>query len=95
MQERYKAWKKEDMIKKIVLDVLKPQTPTIIEFAQAILKVKGVKGFEVTHVELDRDVEKIKIVVTGNNLNFSKIKKVIEESGGVIHSIDGVLAEKD
>ncbi|MFH8110210.1 MAG: DUF211 domain-containing protein [Candidatus Aenigmatarchaeota archaeon] len=37
----------------------------------------------------------MKIVVTGNNLNFSKIKKVIEESGGVIHSIDGVLAEKD
>ncbi|MCS7123384.1 MAG: DUF211 domain-containing protein [Candidatus Aenigmarchaeota archaeon] len=83
------------MIKKIVLDVLKPQIPIIIDLAHSILKVKGVKSFEVIHVELDREVEKVKAVITGNNLNFLKIKKSIEEIGGVIHSIDGILAEKD
>lgn len=82
------------MIKKIILDVLKPQNPTIIEFSQELVKIPGVKSIEVTNVELDREVEKIKLIIVGKISNFSLVRKVIENLGASIHSIDGILVEK-
>ena len=82
------------MIKKVILDVLKPHIPTIVELSEKLLEIRGVEIVEVTHVEMDRDVEKIKLIITGENLNFEKIKEIIDKLGASIHSIDGIVAEK-
>ena len=78
-------------LKRIVLDVLKPHSPTLPEFAEILGSVEGVKNVNVTLIELDQDTETIKVTLEGD-LSYEKIKNAIEEKGGVVHSIDEVMA---
>jgi hypothetical protein len=74
----------------IVLDVLKPHEPSILKLASTLSDIKGVDGVDITVYEIDSKVENVKITIQGKDVNFSKIKYVIEENGGTIHSIDKV-----
>ena len=82
-------------IRKLVLDVIKPQEPNIVEFARAIAKLKGVGGVNVSLLEIDRKVENVRITIEGENLNTKEIFDVIESLGGAVHSIDEVAAGKE
>lgn len=48
----------------------------------------------ITLSELDVETESVKITIVGTNLNFEEIKKLIESLGGVVHSVDEVVAGK-
>ncbi len=76
-------------IRKLVLDVLKPHSPTLPEFAAKLGAVPGVSGANVTLIEIDKDTETVKVTVEGE-LDYGKIRAAIEEWGGVIHSVDEV-----
>ena len=77
-------------IRLLVLDILKPHQPSIIELATAISDIEGVHGADVTVYEIDSKVENVKATIVGEYIDFEKIKKVIDEMGGTIHSIDKV-----
>lgn len=79
-------------IKRLVLDVLKPHKPSILELARAISKLNHVTGVNLAIQEVDTETETIKITVEGNNVNFEELEQVIEDMGAVIHSIDEVAA---
>ncbi len=72
----------------IYLDVLKPHKPNIIEFGKAIEKEKSVKAVNLSVYAIDEKTESVKLVVEGTNLNFDKIREIIEDFGAVVHSID-------
>ncbi len=76
---------------RLVLDVLKPHNPTLPEFATILSSLSGVDGVNVTLIEIDKDTETIKITIDGK-LDFPTIRSTIEESGGVIHSVDEAVA---
>ncbi len=80
-------------LRKLVLDVLKPFSPSALELAKRLLQLRGVKRVEVSLIEMDRDVENVKITLEGN-LDYELLKKEIEKLGASIHSIDGVTVEK-
>jgi len=84
--------KKLTNIKRLVLDVLKPHNPTIIELAERLGGLDGISGVNISLEEVDKDTDSIKITIEGNNINYNKIDNVICECGAVIHSIDGVSA---
>jgi hypothetical protein len=75
-----------------VLDVLKPHTPNILDISERLSKIKGVDGVNIIIYEIDRDVENAKIILGGKNINFEKVKKILEDAGAAIHSIDEVAA---
>lgn len=75
------------MLKKIVLDVLKPHEPNIAKFSNSIAKMKGVVGVNVSLYEIDREVENVKITIEGD-LDYPKINKKVRELGGSVHSVD-------
>jgi hypothetical protein len=77
-------------IRILVLDVLKPHEPNIIKLATSISDLKGVDGCDIGVYEIDSKVENVKITIQGKEINYSKIKSIIEESGATIHSIDKV-----
>ncbi|MDT7860296.1 MAG: DUF211 domain-containing protein [Candidatus Calditenuis sp.] len=77
----------------MVLDVLKPHQPSIVEFAVALTKVKGVERVDSSVVEMDAETETIKVVVEGKDLEVEAIAEVIRDLGGVVHSVDAVVAE--
>ena len=81
-------------IKRLVLDVLKPHHPTIIEMARRISVIKGVSGVNCTLEEVDRETESVKITIEGPSIDFESIEETISDCGAVIHSVDSVSAGK-
>jgi len=79
-------------IKRIILDVLKPHAPSIIELAERLGSLEGISGVNISLEEVDADTDSIKITIEGNNIDYKTVKKAISECGAVIHSIDGVSA---
>lgn len=80
------------MIKKLVLDVLVPNKISIIEFAEKLASMKGIDAVNVTVKEIDAETETLIVVIEGNSINYSAVSELIEKMGGVIHSIDQVIA---
>ena len=81
-------------IKRLVLDVLKPHHPTIIEMSRRISVIKGVSGVNCTLEEVDRETESVKITIEGPSIDFESIEETISDCGAVIHSVDSVSAGK-
>ncbi len=81
-------------IRRLVLDVLKPHKPNIVELSKRVSVTRGVFGVNCTLDEVDQETETIKITIEGDDINFEAVVKAIESSGGVIHSIDSVATGK-
>ncbi len=78
----------------MVLDVLKPHNPSIVELSKRLSNINGVLGVNCTLEEVDQDTESIKITIEGSSVDFLKVEKAIRECGAVIHSVDSVSAGK-
>ncbi|MCG2768055.1 MAG: DUF211 domain-containing protein [Chloroflexota bacterium] len=81
-------------VRRLVLDVLKPLDPTIIELSRVLSELPGVDAVNISIYEIDRRVENAKITVEGSDLNYEMIQRVIEDEGGTVHSIDEAVAGK-
>ncbi|MFQ6062338.1 MAG: DUF211 domain-containing protein [Methanosarcinales archaeon] len=81
-------------IKRLVLDVLKPHHPSILEIAKDLSNLRGINGVNLSLYEVDQQTENIKITIEGDNIKYDLVKEVIEDLGAVIHSIDEVAAGK-
>lgn len=81
-------------IKRLVLDVLKPHHPGIVELSQHISGLEGISGVNISIVEVDQDTETVKITIEGNAIVFEDVETSISEAGAVIHSVDSVSAGK-
>ena len=81
-------------IRRLVLDVLKPHDPTIIELASQLSELDGVEAVNISIYEIDLRVENAKITIEGDNINYEIVDYVIQENGGTVHSIDEVVAGK-
>ncbi len=82
------------MIRRLVLDVLKPHEPSVIDLSLGLSHLEGVEGVNTIIYEIDQQVENVKVIIAGNNIDFGNIKKKLEEMGATIHSVDEVAAGK-
>jgi hypothetical protein len=82
------------MIRRLILDVLKPHNPNLIELTEALSNLEGVEGVNAIVYEIDQQVENAKIIIAGNSIEFESVKKKLEEMGATIHSVDEVAAGK-
>ena len=78
------------LLTRIVLDVLKPHKPSIIEMAEALSRIDGVRRVNIVIREMDAETETTKIVIEGIGVRFEDIESVIENLGASIHSVDEV-----
>lgn len=81
-------------IRRVVLDVLKPHDPSIIELSQRLASLPGVDGVNIMIYEVDRMVENAKITIEGSDLDYEVILDTVEDGGGTVHSIDEAVAGK-
>jgi len=77
-------------VRRVVLDLLKPHDPTTLEFAQRVADAEGVTGVNATVIEVDAEVENVKLTVEGEGIDFDAVEAAVTELGGSIHSIDQV-----
>ena len=82
------------MIRRIILDVLKPHKPSVVEVSEALSHLEGVEGVNIIINEIDQQVENAKVILAGIALDFAEIQAKLEEFGATIHSIDEVAAGK-
>jgi hypothetical protein len=81
-------------VRRLVLDVLKPLDPTIIQLAQLLSGLSGVEAVNISIYEIDRRVENAKITIEGSDILYESVVETIQENGGTVHSIDEVVAGK-
>ena len=79
-------------IKRIILDVLKPHNPSILELADHISELDGISGVNISLEEMDEKTHSVKITIEGSNINYAKVQETLMDSGAEVHSIDGVSA---
>lgn len=79
-------------VRRLVLDVLKPHDPSIVTMAQQLSELPGVEAVNISIYEIDRKVENAKITLEGTDIEYEKVRQVINDDGGTIHSIDEVVA---
>ena len=82
------------MIRRLILDVLKPHKPNVVEVSEALSHLEGVEGVNIIINEIDQEVENAKVMVVGSSISFEDIQKKLEELGAIVHSIDEVAAGK-
>ncbi len=79
-------------IKRLLLDILKPHHPNVIEFSKALAKT-GKCQVRLSVVEIDAKTETLLVEIEGANIDYEKIEAAITEMGASIHSIDVVEVE--
>lgn len=82
-------------LKRLVLDVLKPHNPSIIDVAQQLSILDGVSGVNISIKEVDQETETVKITIKGDSIDYDLVEETIREAGAVIHSVDNVSAGKE
>jgi hypothetical protein len=81
-------------IKRLVLDVLKPHHPNVLELARTLAE-QGRSQVRVTVVEMDDRTETLQVVIEGPDLHFDRIRAAIGGFGASLHSIDEVEVASD
>jgi hypothetical protein len=80
-------------IRRLVLDVDKAiARPTLIDVAEAIERVAGVEGFNITVTEIDIETVGTNITIEGEQLDYAMLVEAIESTGAVVHSLDQLIA---
>ncbi len=80
-------------VKRIILDVLKPRSPSSLDFAKAIAEQESPCKVQLTVEEVDEKTESITLVIEGEDIPFDAIVDTIQNLGGSLHSIDEVEVE--
>jgi hypothetical protein len=62
--------------------------------ADRLSELEAISAVNISIYEMDRKVENAKITIEGDDISYSLVLEVIEEMGGVVHSIDEVVAGK-
>ena len=81
--------------RRLVLDVLKPHKPSILDMAEKLSDIEHVKSVNTILYEIDEKVENIKITIVGDDLDYDRIRDSIENLGGSVHSIDEAVCGED
>ncbi|GAB6944744.1 DUF211 domain-containing protein [Vulcanisaeta sp. JCM 14467] len=78
-------------LRRVVLDVDIPSSVSTVELANRLGRVSGVKAVNVTVTDTDVEVLGLVIVIEGDDINYDDARRVIEDLGGAIRSIDQVI----
>lgn len=77
-------------VQRLILDVLKPHQPNVLEFARTIAALGEDYQVDIQVIEVDEQTETLQVAIDGNSLDFDLISNAISESGASLHSIDEV-----
>lgn len=78
------------LIKRLILDVLKPHRPNSLEFARVLAEQGPDYHVTITVSEVDEKTETVVIMVESHDIQFDLLSDAITSLGGSLHSIDEV-----
>ncbi|WP_455206963.1 DUF211 domain-containing protein [Kaarinaea lacus] len=77
-------------VTRLVLDILKPHHPTILDFAKGIASLHDDWTVTVNVVEMDEQTQTLEAIIEGTEINLEEVTETISEMGGSLHSVDSV-----
>jgi hypothetical protein len=77
-------------LRRVVIDVLTPHEPTMLELASEVADRDSVTAVDATLLESDREVKNVKLTVEGDAIAFDVVEEAVEDLGGSVHSVDQV-----
>ncbi len=77
-------------VKRMVLDVLKPHHPNVVEFARRIADHQPGCRVTVTVTEMDEKTETLVVTMQGGSIDFEAVDGTLRSMGASLHSIDEV-----
>lgn len=77
-------------VRRLVIDVLKPHEPPLIDFTERIAAQNSVAGVTASLVERDKEVQNVKFTLEGDGVDYTSVRDAVEELGASIHSVDEV-----
>lgn len=77
-------------VRRLVVDVLKPHDPPLLGFTDQVAQTESVDGVTASLIELDQEVQNVKLTFEGEDVDFDAIEAAIENLGGSVHSVDQV-----
>ncbi|MGB9630889.1 MAG: DUF211 domain-containing protein [Candidatus Methanodesulfokora sp.] len=78
------------LIKRLLLDVLKPREIPTIEVSKKICEIDGISHVTVVVTEVDARTETLKVTVKGDDVCYEKVASILQEGGCVVRSVDEV-----
>jgi hypothetical protein len=78
-------------VRRLVVDVLKPNDPPLVEFAAGLADTDGVERVDCSLVELDREVQNVAVTLAGPDVRLATVEERIEALGATVHSVDRVV----
>jgi len=77
-------------VRLLVLDVLKPHRPSVLEYATELSKIDHSYSVNMRVLSIDERTENAELIVEGRDIDFKKVENVVLSLGGSIQSIDEV-----
>ncbi len=77
-------------VRRLVVDVLKPHDPPLLEFTEQVTGTESVAGATASLIELDQEVQNLKLTLEGEDVDFEAVEATVENLGGTVHSVDQV-----
>lgn len=65
--------------------------PTLIDLAEAIERVAGVEGVNLTVTEIDVETVGMNVTIEGEHIDYATLVEAIEATGAVVHSVDQLI----
>jgi hypothetical protein len=78
------------IVKRVVLDVLKPHQPNALEFACELADLGSEYHVDLLVMEVDDKTQTIELTISADDINYGLVSNHIKTMGGAIHSIDEV-----
>lgn len=78
------------LVKKLVLDVLKPHQPNALDFCKALADVGENYSVNLMVIAVDEKTESVQVIVEASSIDFDALQQVINKMGASLHSIDEV-----
>ncbi|MDH5472393.1 MAG: DUF211 domain-containing protein [Gammaproteobacteria bacterium] len=78
------------LVKRLVLDILKPHQPDALEFSHGLAEVGSNYHVSLTVLEVDEKTESVQVVIEADSIDFNAIQAAITNMSGSLHSIDVV-----
>lgn len=83
------------LVKRLVLDVLKPHQPNALEFSLAIARSGEDYQVRLTVIEMDENTETVQLEIEAGAIDFEVIQSAITSMAGSLHSIDEVVVHSE
>ncbi|MFH1520593.1 MAG: DUF211 domain-containing protein [Candidatus Micrarchaeota archaeon] len=81
-------------IRRLILDVVIPSTMPSTELAVKLAKLSGVEGVDIITQEVEHRVDKIKVTIDGDDINFDSVKNLLDKLGASLQGVDRITCGK-